>query len=546
MKRVIAFCLLLFCTDAIAEESFEFGFGKQEITPSKPMRLDGYGSREMPFEGIDEKLFTRAMAIKNGSGDLYVLVSVDTIGFVAEHTDKIAKVLEEKYKIPRKQFVLCSTHSHTAPHLIAGLEGLYAKPLTKEEHKNSLEYTAWLQKKVVEAIDGAIADLKPGKISSAEGTVTFANNRRVLKNGRWAGFGIQPDGPVDHSLPILKITDNNGKIRGIVYNYACHCTTFGGNFNLVSGDWAGYASKFIEEEYPNSVALCTIGCGADANPPRQDRGVTGDSAREAAKKSAGEIRDEVKRLLSKPMTSISEKLTTSYGFAGLAFDRPTKEELRENLKSPRPQVRRHAENMLRILERKRRLPETYPAPVQVWRFGKQLTMVFLGGEVVVDYALRLKKEIKAEQSWITAYANDVFAYVASERMIKEGGYEYDFSMIYYNKPGPWMTGTEEVLVRRVHELIDTSKKSSPYTPEQSLKLFHLPKGYEIELAAAEPLVTDPINIAFDASGRLWVVEMSDYPGDEVHYKTEGVTGRIKVLTDTNGDGKYRRSENFSR
>ena len=135
--------------------------------------------------------------------------------------------------------------------------------------------------------------------------------------------------------------------------------------------------------------------------------------------------------------------------------------MEEKLKDARRPIRLHAETMLDTLARKERLPETYPMPIQVWKFagddftnddstdddsqGEQsiddpFTMVFLGGEVCVDYGLRIKREL-GESTWVTAYANDVFGYVAPERMRSEGGYEVDFSMIYYMLPGRWSSGT---------------------------------------------------------------------------------------------------------
>ena len=81
-------------------------------------------------------------------------------------------------------------------------------------------------------------------------------------------------------------------------------------------------------------------------------------------------------------------------------------------------------------------------------------MIFLGGEVVADYALRLKRELPSQRLWITAYANDVLGYIASERIRAEGGYEYDQSGVFYNLPGPWAAGTEDLLIRRVHELLE--------------------------------------------------------------------------------------------
>jgi len=103
------------------------------------------------------------------------------------------------------------------------------------------------------------------------------------------------------------------------------------------------------------------------------------------------------------MQEVTANLKTAFGVADLPIDRPSEMTLKQALENPRPQVKRHAENMLAIYKKQGQLPKTYPAPVQVWNFGNQLTMIFLGGEVVVDYVLRLKKEIKSDSVWVTAY-----------------------------------------------------------------------------------------------------------------------------------------------
>ena len=92
--------------------------------------------------------------------------------------------------------------------------------------------------------------------------------------------------------------------------------------------------------------------------------------------------------------------------------------------------------------------------MQIWRLGDDLLWVALGGEVVVDYSLRLKKELAgARPVWITGYANDVMAYIPSLRVLKEGGYEGDTSMIYYGMPTKWAPPIEEKIVGKVHELV---------------------------------------------------------------------------------------------
>jgi hypothetical protein len=80
-------------------------------------------------------------------------------------------------------------------------------------------------------------------------------------------------------------------------------------------------------------------------------------------------------------------------------------------------------------------------------------MVFLAGEVVADYGLRLKRELNPSRLWINAYSNDVPFYVASKRLIPEGGYEVDRSMIYYGQPARLADETEDRIIAAVHELL---------------------------------------------------------------------------------------------
>ncbi len=537
---------------AFAEE-WQFGFSKIDITPTNPIRLSGYASRQTPFDGVDEKLHVRAMAMRTSpAGEFYIIVSVETIGFPAEVTNQvIAKI--KPLGVSREQLAICVTHCHTAPHILPGLDNLFAPALNVQENEAIRAYTQMVVDKTAEAIDQAMHDLQPGRFSIATGKAVFARNRRVLKDGIWIGFGENADGPVDHSLPVIRITDPTGtRTRGLLFNYACHCTTFGGEYNRVNGDWAGYAATYLEASNEGAFALCTIGCGADANPQR-DAG----RALELAQAQGKQISEEVNRLLGgNQWREIAIAPTASLGFAGLPIDRPSDERLQDAMEGSNPHARRHAQVMMETKQRMGRLPETYPMPIQVWRFGNEFAMVFLGGEVVVDYAARIKQElssisgIQPEQIWVSAYTNDVFGYVASERMRSEGGYEVDFSMIYYLIPGRWSTGTEEVIIKRVTELFSNKKIAKPLDVDAAIQTFALPEGFQITPLVSEPLVQDPINFAVDARGRLWVVEMGDYPRGAPHRRgPKSVNpdrepwdgepgGRIKIITDSDSDGRY--------
>ena len=94
------------------------------------------------------------------------------------------------------------------------------------------------------------------------GELGFAKNRRT------------EGGPVDHSLPVMQITNADGELRVVWASYACHCTTLAGSDNHICGDWAGFAQEMIQKAHPNVTALITIGCGAscsDANPESRMR-----------------------------------------------------------------------------------------------------------------------------------------------------------------------------------------------------------------------------------------------------------------------------------
>jgi putative membrane-bound dehydrogenase-like protein len=445
-------------------------------------------------------------------------------------TKSLAEKIQAQHQIFRQNLVFSTTHTHCAPDIINGLTNIFATPLSEAEQAGGQSYRDELEGQVLQSVNDAIADSQPARIQFGLGLASFAANRRVLKEGRWINFGVQADGPVDHSVPVLQLLGSDGKPRGIIFNYACHCTTIGGDYYRVNGEWAGHATALLETTHPGAVAICTIGCGADANP--EPRG-----AASLAEQHGKTLADEVLRIISQPMTTIHEPVMGHFDYAGLSFDLPTIEELRQRSEDSNVQVRRHAEHWMQMYKEHGRLPATYPVPIQAWQFGKQLTMVFLGGEVVADYALRLKRELPDSRLWITAYANDVLGYIASEKMRREGGYEYDRSGVYYNLPGPWGAGSEDLLIQRIHALLRRNGPQPPLNPEDGLRSMRIPKGHQVQLVASEPQIQDPINLAFGQDGSVWVVEMGDYPLGE-----NG--GRIKRLRDRDRDGQFEQTDLF--
>ncbi|GAB5405369.1 MAG: hypothetical protein Aurels2KO_36000 [Aureliella sp.] len=507
------------------------GFAKVDITPDISLRLSGYASRNDPSVGVRDPLHVRAMVIgpeKSGLEQVdprtVVLVSVDSILVTSKMSVATTKWADEEFGLARSQIVLSSTHSHAAPHLDGGLENLYRTPSTEAQAEATRVYTLRVQRAVQSAIRQAIKSLQPAKLIASESTATFAVNRRQIDStGKWSGFGVQQDGLRDHRVRLLRAETVDGEILGGAYMYACHCTTLGGDFNEVSGDWAGLSASKLEQLNASSVFLPIIGCGANANP--EPRGTYDNALAHSA-----EIVDAVNEAMRLDGVELEELPVAHFGYAALAPEHPTKAEIAKQLKAERYNDRNWAEHMQATAREMGRLPESYPMPIHTWAFGEQLTWVFLGGEVVVEYQFLIEKELASKSTWVAAYCDDVFAYVASENMLSEGGYEVDYSMYYYLQPGRWRAGTQSLILRRTSEILKGIEiQQPPLSAEQALKQLRVPEGFRVELVASEPLVQDPVNVTIGSGGVVWVVEMGDYP-------LGNAGGRVRRLIDENGDG----------
>jgi hypothetical protein len=424
------------------------GVAAVDITPDYPVRLVGYGARKTESEGIETRLMAKALAVGDGD-DAAVLVAVDNLGVPARIVDEVAARLKAKAGLPRERLVVCSTHTHCGPGLGGGPDYIFGGPLPEDQQGRLDRYARELTDAIERVAHDALADRKPGTLAWGRGSVGFAANRRVLKDGRWVGFGVNPSGPVDHALPVLRVADPDGKIRAVLVGYACHCTTLGPQFNRICAEWAGYAAAAIERAHPGARALVVIGCGADANPePRRDL----DDARRHGAAVAG----EVERILAGPLKPLPGRVAASLRRIELPFGpRPTREQLAERAKRDGAEAY-FARTLLERLDRGEALPESLGYPVQTWIFGDALAMVFLAGEVVVDYALRIGWEGDSGRLWVVAYSNDVPCYIASKRVLAEGGYEADTSMIYYGHPARFAPEAEDRIVEAVHDLLPDS------------------------------------------------------------------------------------------
>lgn len=450
LKNFITLILFLFfsrnsysqLTPEVIDGAMEVGVARIDITPDGPIRLAGYGSRiKSESDGIIQRLSAKALAFGSDAQHPSVLITVDLVGITARITEKLSQQLSKKMGINRAQLVICASHTHGGPEIgnllnILEYRGDHFNDslLAVNQLVHIAQYTEELSKKLEEVAIAALKNRRPAFVAWGQGQAGFAANRRTK------------GGPVDPALPILRITNPDGTLRAVLVNYACHGTTLDGDVNEIHGDWMGEAQRLIEANHPGAIALVSIGCGADANP--QPRGKMSD-----LKSHGQEISDNVDKLLKSPLQTLTSPPVGNIKWIKLPFSKiPTVPELIK-LTEDKTVKGYYARRALDRVERGGTIPSELNYPVQTWNFGNKMAMVNLGGEVVVDYSTRLKNELGAEHLWINAYSNDVPCYIASRRVIREGGYEAESSMYYYDKPSPFSEQVEDIIVTAVHDLI---------------------------------------------------------------------------------------------
>jgi len=439
------------------KEKWKAGVASTIITPQQSMWMSGYAARTRPSEGKEHELHAKALALEDDRGTRMVIITIDLLGISRSFRDWLEKEANRRYKLPPEGLLLNASHTHCGPAVRETRYSIYGDTifgLSPEQIKQSRQYVESLQQKLLELVGKSIEDLAPARLSYSHARAGFAMNRRSRIE---QGYRIQPnpDGPVDHDVPVLRIDSPDGKLRAVLFGYACHCTTL--SFYKFCGDYAGFAQEYIEQAHPGTTAMFVAGCGGDQNP--YPRG--GPRSLQYCMEHGRALANAVEAALAPRARPVDGPIRAALDTVTLEFaEPPSRQQLEEQAKSENKYERRHAEALLKELKEQGRIRSTYPYLVQVIEFGDDLTMIALAGEVVVDYSLRLKAELAGRPVWVAAYCNDVFGYVPSLRVLQEGGYEGGGAMLYTPLPGPFAPSVEKLVLDKVRELVGKVRASN--------------------------------------------------------------------------------------
>lgn len=439
MKR-FALAIATLLAGTLCGADFKAGFGRRQITPPMPIWLAGFAARTHPAESIAHDLWTRALALEDARGQKLIVITVELATMPKAMTDMVADRVMHRHAINRSHLLINFSHTHSGPALD------WPSNADREMMHRIEGYRSKVMDSMAEAAAAAVADLQPAQISYGAGKVGFAHNRRERVPGGGWRFGMDPNGPVDQTVPVLRVSGADGRLRGVLFGLSCHPSALTPTFYVVSGDYAGIAQAALEKAHPGATALFMQLAGGDQTTyPR--------GKMELAEKYGGELSAEVDRILGARMKPVRAPLKTAMLTTELAFAPFSLEQFEEQTKDPDALLRKHAERMLKLFASGQPPLPRLPYTMQAIQFGKDLTVLAMNGEVVAEYSLRVKREYGAEGMIVAGYSNDRPCYIPSSRILKEGGYEARDAILMGSLPGPLDDQVEDTIFAAIRELM---------------------------------------------------------------------------------------------
>lgn len=440
--------------------AWQAGFATVDITPEFPVGMAGYGGRDHQATTSLTKLFAKALALRDASGNTSILITLDLVGIHRSQSMRLRRQLAQSLGLDPSHIMIACSHTHTGPVVGRNLAAMHYWTLEAPHQQAVDRYEEQLDRQLIQVATQAHQSLAPAKLSWGMGSCDVAVNRRnnsepEVPQRRADGALV---GPIDHRVPVMAIHDLQDSLIGIVFGYACHATVL--SSNEWSGDYPGFAQATLEARFAGATAMFWAGCGADQNPlPRR----TPELARHYGERLATSVEAVLR---THAMSTIAPHFKAMEAEIDLPLDANSDPEVwKPQLEASDRFVRGRARAILENLDEQGQVPTSYPYPIAVWSLGSSLgdsgeanepgiAWVFLGGEVVVDYSLRLREweGESLDSVWVAAYSNDVMAYIPSRRVLGEGGYEGGGAMLYYGLPGPWKETVEEEIWQALNRL----------------------------------------------------------------------------------------------
>lgn len=427
----------------------KFAFLKEKITPEGPVMQVGFAARTHKSVGVHDDIYASLALIK--ANETVAIIALDVCYGDKNFANDVKKAVYEKYGLAEEQVILNYSHTHSAVALKGENE-------FGENDPEELEYVRFVAGKIVDMIGEGLNSLNEGEIYIHRAKSKFGVSRRYPSEEGILWRPYFDENSIDTDLFLLKFVDNNGNIRGLIYNYACHPTTLGSDNYLISSDYPGVVRRVLEERNKGMTAVFLQGCGADIKPA-----ATADNGRfkscnfDELEQAGLSLANEIETCLnSGEWRKINPDFKTRAIEVKLYSEVWDDEKWYAMLNDPNEALYRK-KSVERILEGKKqnRIKNYLPFYISILRLDDKTCMVCLECEVVTDYGKAIKRLFK-EDVITLAYSNSRSCYIPTRKVLLEGGYERE-SFLDAGIAGVFVPEIEEIIIGRAALLINENR-----------------------------------------------------------------------------------------
>ena len=415
------------------------GVARANITPPVGMLMSGYASRKTPAEGVHDELHTVVVYLTDGETEA-ALITTDIIGINAEGTARVREACTASSGVPAENILVAFSHTHGGPQT----------DLRRTDSVDELKkaYGTVLVHKIAGALFEAKTNAVPVRVGYGRQDCSFAMNRRERKPDGTTILGVNPEGPTTPFTDVIRMDRlDTGEPLSVVFSYASHGTTMGGDNLLYTADYPGKAKHFVDKQFPTALSAFMAGCSGDINPhPRGEfhhverHGKRLGSAVVQASLDIEEMiedariavvrhefnfsleklpsLDEAKEKLAEAQAAADKELTAARKAAG---DKPVDEKKVLNWFTER--ALRGAEALVETLE-SGKTELGIPAETQALAIG-DYAIVGMPGEIFVKIGMAVAEKSPFTRTIPISHANGAVGYVPTADQVPLGGYEIE-------------------------------------------------------------------------------------------------------------------------
>ncbi len=235
---------IILAAESANSTGFRAAAVKVDITPEDSQYLLGFGARQS--QGVHNRIYHRIVVLDDGAMQ-FVLASTEICIISPHEYDRIAERVNSRYKINPLNLWWATTHTHSAPEVgESGLDRIFLGE--RYQHKVDADYTALVERKLLDGIEQALQNLVPARLGLGWGYSQANINRRAIDIDGKASLGMNPDGIVDRRIGLLRIEKLDGTPLALIANYPLHGTVLGQDNLKISGDAPGIVAEYVEQK----------------------------------------------------------------------------------------------------------------------------------------------------------------------------------------------------------------------------------------------------------------------------------------------------------